>query len=81
MLYVIDYMTRTIYPPYMNVICYELYDKNNMSSIYECDMNYMVRTICHPYECFLWFNSSLPHKIIKKVVKFGKICHKFQKLS
>ena len=23
-----NYMIRTIYPPYMNVICYELYDKN-----------------------------------------------------
>ena len=30
-----NYMIRTIYPPYMNV-CYELYDKNNISSIYEC---------------------------------------------
>ena len=28
MLYVMNYMIRTIYPPYMNVICYELYDKN-----------------------------------------------------
>ena len=35
---------KNIYPPYMNVICYELYDKNNISSIYECYMNYMIRT-------------------------------------
>ena len=33
----------------MNVICYELYDKNNISSIYECYMNSMIRTIHPPY--------------------------------
>ena len=36
--YVMNYMIRTICPPYMNVICYRLCDKNNISSIYECYM-------------------------------------------
>ena len=38
MLYVHELYIRTIYPPYMNVICYELYDQNNIWRIYECSM-------------------------------------------